>query len=169
MTNLFFPFPQRHTPGSPPPHRDIQGSGPLVYFLCMNVVGISMFMLKPKGMYITNEFLYYENEHRAFENIECELDLFLSFYHAFIRVEEECHDVSNKSPKKPSRFGHNSVRMSILKVNLTPSKLNFLSLKYKIWIPGMSEHDVDKSVKLSKFHAATLNVGNSQVLQLQFS
>jgi hypothetical protein len=46
-----------------------------------------------------NEFLYYENEHRAFENIECELDLFLSFYHAFIRVEEECHDVSNKSQK----------------------------------------------------------------------
>ncbi len=84
----------------PPPHRDIQGSGPLVYFLCMNVIGISMFMLKLKGMYIMNEFLYYENEHRAFENFECDLDFFLSFYHAFICVEEECHDVSNKSPKK---------------------------------------------------------------------
>jgi len=59
----------------------------------MNVIGISMFMLKPKGMYIMNEFLFYENEHRATENIECDLDFFLSFYHAFIRVEEECHDV----------------------------------------------------------------------------
>ncbi len=39
------------------PHRDIQGSGPLVYFLGMNVIGISMFMLKPEGMYIMNEFL----------------------------------------------------------------------------------------------------------------
>ncbi len=38
------------------PHRDIQGSGPLVYFLRMNVIDISMFMLKPKGMYIMNEF-----------------------------------------------------------------------------------------------------------------
>lgn len=60
MTNLFLPFAQRHTPGFPPPqplpHRDIQGSGPLVYFLCMNVIGISMFMLKPEGMYIMNEF-----------------------------------------------------------------------------------------------------------------
>jgi hypothetical protein len=28
-----------------------------VYFLGMNVIGISMFMLKPEGMYIMNEFL----------------------------------------------------------------------------------------------------------------
>lgn len=83
MTNLFLPFAQRHTPGSlppPPPHRDIQGSGPLVYFLCMNVIGISMFILKPKGMYIMNEFLYYQNEHRANENIECDLDFFFGLF-----------------------------------------------------------------------------------------
>jgi hypothetical protein len=86
MTNLFLPFAQRHTtPGSPPPppHRDIQGSGPLVHFLCMNVIRISMFMLKPEGMYIMNEFLYYENEHRANENMECDLDFFWVFLSCF--------------------------------------------------------------------------------------
>jgi hypothetical protein len=46
---------------------------------------------------------------------------FGSFYHGFIRVEDEYHDVSNKSPKKPSRFCHNSVRISILKTNLINS------------------------------------------------
>jgi len=30
----------------------------------------------------------------------------------------------------------------------------------------MSKHDVDNSMKLSKFHAATLNVGDFQVLQI---
>jgi hypothetical protein len=85
-------------------------------------------------------------------------------------VEKEYHDVSNKSPKKPSRFCHNSsVRISILKANLTPSKSNFLGLKYKIWIPGMSKYEVDKCMKLSRFHVATLNIGDSQVLQLQIS
>lgn len=65
---------------------------------------------------------YHQNEHRANENMECDLDFFGCFYHAFIRVEKEYHDVSNKSPKQPSRFGHNSVRISILKANLTPRK-----------------------------------------------
>jgi hypothetical protein len=73
----------RTHPRLPPPHRDIQGSGPVVYFLCMNVIGISMFMLKPKGMYIMNEFLYYEDEHRANENMECVLDFFCLFIMLF--------------------------------------------------------------------------------------
>ncbi len=34
--------------------------------------------------------------------------------HVYILVDKEYHDVSNKAPKKkPSTFGHNSVRISI--------------------------------------------------------
>jgi hypothetical protein len=78
----------------------------------------------------------------------------------FIRVEKEyimTFQTSWSTEKSLLEFGHNSVRISILKANWTPINYTlFLSLKYKIWIPGMSKHDVDKSMNLSQFHVATL-------------
>jgi hypothetical protein len=65
--------------------------------------------------------------------------------------------------KKPSRFCHNSVRISMLKANLTPRKLNLFGLEI-LHMDSMNcqfNMMLTSSSKLNKFHAATLNVGDS--------